>query len=95
MTDQKPREFILVNNWDECMFVTGVNLQKIEIPDSVEKIHVIEHSAYTALKEENEKIQRRNDVLERVKRIWERRSFGDANDLMDASQEAQHYNRLS
>lgn len=43
------------------------------------------------LLEENQKLQRRIDVFERAKRIWDRRSSGEYSDLNDASQEAAHY----
>lgn len=43
------------------------------------------------LKQENQKLQRRIDVFERAKRIWDRRSSGEYSDLNDASQEAAHY----
>lgn len=54
---------------------------------------VVPKSDFDQLQSENQALQKRIDVLERAKRIWERRN-GDSSDLMDASQEAQHYNWL-
>lgn len=53
----------------------------------------VDFDSYQSLKEENAQLQKRVYVFERARRIWERRN-GDISDLMDASQEAQHYNWL-
>ncbi len=45
------------------------------------------------LQKENAILQKRVDVFERAKLIWERRN-GGASELNDASQEANHYNWL-
>lgn len=75
------QEFRIAGTFTESSILTG------------NYIHVIEHSAFVELQKENAILQKRVDVFERAKLIWERRN-GGASELNDASQEASHYNWL-
>lgn len=84
MTNQNQSDFDLSTDGD---------LTILTLKTSAELLFFVPKSDYDKLKEENQRLQKRVDVFERAKLIWERRS-GDRADLMDASQEAQHYNWL-
>lgn len=58
----KPREFWLVNDWDNFMYVFGATIEMLK-EEPQNKIHVIEYSAYEALERQVQHWSSRYDLL--------------------------------
>lgn len=82
--------------WREWILTSENLVHKVEGPvySSSDIIKVIEIGALDELKAENDRLTKELETVNRANIIAERRLYGDSSDMMDASQEAAHYNWL-